>query len=299
RMLGYSRDEIVSMNWADLTGDMSSRDVKRKIIERKKGISERYELNWRTKGGEIVPTIISATPYFNSAGDFVGTFAVVTEISRQKELEQTQQFYLDLITHDIANQLQVIITSSGLIDSELPSTYIEDAKVDILDAVDRCNRLITKVKRAAELRFIPLQKTDLRTVLRAKVKALEKIYGVRVEFENIKKKINVQADTLLGELIWNLLENAVKHNPKEEKQIWVSGHSDNGMYHLSIADDGPGISNARKTILFERRKGSGGVGLTLVSQMARKYGGIVSVHDRIEGKPSLGAKFVLSLQITK
>ena len=295
-MLGIPCDEIIGKEWSVFAPKMDSESVLKKVSNRREGKSEHYELEWEGKDGRIVPTIISATPYFDSDGKFLGTFAVITEITAQKDAEDTVQFYLDLLTHDIANQLQVIMTSSGLIDNELPLSYIEEARTDILDAVERCNRLITKVKRAGQLRHIPFTSIDLSAVVSEKVAVLERVYGANVEIKGFKKPVVVRADALLGELVWNLLENAARHNPKSKKNVWIDEEHENGLIRLSVADDGPGISKRRKKTVFDKTKRFGGVGLTLVDQMARKYGGRVEILDRIEGKSNKGAKFVLVLQ---
>ena len=299
RMLGYETDEILGKKWIDFAKDMTKDDFKSKVATRKTGISESYELTWTSKTGDLVPTIVSATPYFNRNGKFIGTFAVITEITAQKEAEETVQFYLDLLSHDIANQLQVIMTSSGLLEEEVPPSYIDDARKDILDAVERCNRLITKVKRAAQIRFIPLSRIDVIPVLKEKIKVLERVYGAKVHIKGLKKSSPVEADVLLGEMIWNLLENAARHNPKEEKQVWVTCEEKEETCSLIIADDGPGLSDMRKKTIFTERKHGGGVGIALVSQMIRKYGGAIEVQDRVIGKPAMGSKFVVTLRKAK
>jgi PAS domain S-box-containing protein len=295
-MLDRSPEEVIGQPWFQFTRDKDQDWVQDKVEERRSGKTARYELEWVRKSGEIVPSIISATPLEDQQGNFLGTFAVITEISAQKEAEDTIQFYLDLLTHDIANQLQVMITATGLLDTELPESYLEEAQADILDAVERCNRLITKVKRAGEFRRLPTTSIDLTSVLDEKVKVLVRVYGATVFVEDIEPPVHVRADALLGELLWNLLENAVRHNPREKPRVWVSGSREDAMYKLSISDDGPGISSARKKTIFSRRGHSGGVGLTLVAQMARKYGGAIEVMDRVKGKPSHGSKFILTLQ---
>ncbi|MFW9944975.1 MAG: PAS domain S-box protein [Candidatus Sifarchaeia archaeon] len=295
-MLDRFPEEVIGQPWFQFTKDKDQDWVQDKVEERRSGKTARYELEWIKKSGEIVPSIISATPLEDQKGNFLGTFAVITEISSQKEAEDTIQFYLDLLTHDIANQLQVMITATGLLDTELPESYLEEAQTDILDAVERCNRLITKVKRAGEFRRLPTTTVDLTSVLDEKVKVLVKVYGATVFVEDIEPPVHVRADALLGELLWNLLENAVRHNPREKPRVWVSGSREDAMYKLSISDDGPGISSARKKTIFSRRGHSGGVGLTLVAQMARKYGGGIEVMDRVKGKPSHGSKFILTLQ---
>lgn len=296
RMLEYESDEIVGKSWIDFVKDIGMDELKSKLSERKTGVSESYELTWVSKTGDFIPTIISATPYIDHTGKFVGTFAVITEISAQKESEETVQFYLDLLSHDIANQLQVIMTSSGLLEEEVPPSYIDDAQKDILDAVERCNRLITKVKRAAQIRHIPLSRIDVMPVLKEKINVLKRVYSANVHIKGMKKSFHVEADVLLGEMIWNLLENAARHNPKDEKQVWVTCETKTDTCDLVIADDGPGLSDMRKKTLFTERKHGGGVGITLVSQMIRKYGGSIEVQDRVIGKPSMGSKFIVTLK---
>lgn len=295
RMLGYKPKELIGKCWVDFTKDKNLELFKSKVEERKSGISDRYELEWVTKSGRIVPTIVSATPITDTNHKFTGTFAVITEITAQKNAEDTVQFYLDLLTHDIANQLQVIMTSAGLLDQELPKSYLDDAQKDIQDAVERCTRLITKVKRAGQLRHLPRTRMDLSTVVKEKVAVLERVYDAKSILRNLDTPALVWADALLGELVWNLLENAARHNPNEEKKVWVSTSIKNGHVVLSISDNGPGISETRKKVIFDKSKRQGGVGLTLVSQMARKYNGTLEVKDRVRGQPTQGAKFVLSL----
>ncbi len=299
KMLGYEPDEIVGKAWLDLTTGTTPEVMESKIANRRKGESERYELQWRTKHGDTVPTIISAVPLFDENGVLTGTFGVVTDITAQKEAEDTIQFYLDLLTHDVANQLQVIMTSSGLIDSDLPKAYVEDARHDIVDAVQRCDRLITKVKRAAQTRILPRTKMDLSTVVKEKAAVLERVYSAEVSIKGLDDAIIVWADALLGELIWNLLENAARHNPSDDKKIWISLSRRNGSILLNIGDNGPGVSDAKKENIFDKSRRSGGVGLTLVYQMARKYGGSIKVDDRVKGDSSKGAKFILALEEVK
>ena len=299
RMLGCNACELIGKHWSDLTDEMTPGDVKGKIRERKSGVSESYELTWCHKNGDTVPTIVSATPYIDHDGKFAGTFAVITEITDQKDAEESIKFYLDLLSHDIANQLQVIMTSSGLLEQEVPASYIEDARQDILDAVDRCNRLITKVKRAGQIRQIPLTSVDLVDVIDEKTAVLERVYNAQIHRTGLKKNIMVDADVLLGELIWNLLENSARHNPTDNKEVWISVNTKGNSVLLSIGDNGPGLSNARKKTLFTERSHAGGVGLKLVRQMTRKYGGSIEVDDRVKGKPNEGVNFTVTLQKTK
>ncbi len=295
QMLEYTRDEIVGRCWLDFT--TADRDeMEERIRQREEGQSERYELEWITKSGRAVYTLVSAVPLFDRSGEFKGTFGVVTDITTQKEYEDTIQFYLDLLTHDIANQLQVIMTAVGLLDQDLPKQYLDDARQDITDAIQRCDRLITKVKRAGQTRYLPLTRMDLATVIKEKAAVLQRVYSTEVTLKGMNGASMVWADALLGEMVWNLLENAARHNPSKKRRVWISTSRKNGNLQLVISDNGPGISDSKKKTLFQKMQRSGGVGLTLVSQMIRKYGGTIEVNDRVKGSPSKGAKFIITLK---
>ncbi len=299
RMLGCEPDELIGKNWSELTDEMTLEDTMAKMADRKSGISERYELTWCHKSGDTVPTIVSATPYVDSDGKFAGTFASITEISAQKDAEESIQFYLDLLSHDIANQLQVIMTSSGLLEEDVPASYVKDAQQDIFDAVERCNRLITKVKRAGQIRNIPISSIDLVDVLDEKTAVLERVYNAKIHRTGSKKTTMVNADGLLGELIWNLLENSARHNPTDNKEVWVSVKSKGDSVFLAIGDNGPGLSDTRKKNLFTERSHAGGVGLKLVRQMIRKYSGSIEVLNRVKDSPSEGLNFIVTLRKSK
>jgi signal transduction histidine kinase len=101
----------------------------------------------------------------------------------------------------------------------------------------------------------------------------------------------VKADKFLDMMVRNLLDNAVGHNDDEESRIWVKLRDSKGGYEFSIADDGPGIRDELKEVLFDPNRRFGGVGIHVVRQIAEKYGGNIEVRDRIEGQYNMGVEF--------
>ncbi len=110
---------------------------------------------------------------------------------------------------------------------------------------------------------------------------------------------------LLGQAVANLLDNAIKYGHREDVdgngaagEIMLAGSRRDDAIELSIADDGPGVPQAERDRVLKRfvrleasrsLPGSG-LGLSLVSAVARLHGGSVRLHDN---KP--GLKVVLSL----
>ena len=72
-MLGYSRDEIVGCKLIDFVHDDYKELMKDQIARRKKGQEERFELAWKTKGGDTVYTSASPKALYDEEGRFIGS----------------------------------------------------------------------------------------------------------------------------------------------------------------------------------------------------------------------------------
>ena len=79
-MIGHSIDEYVAEH--ELTAN------EEQINQRRAGASGRYERCFRSRNGDEVWCIVSATPLFGPDGAFAGSFAMLTDITRRKTVEQ-------------------------------------------------------------------------------------------------------------------------------------------------------------------------------------------------------------------
>ena len=108
---------------------------------------------------------------------------------------------------------------------------------------------------------------------------------------------SVFATPILSSVFGNLLDNAVFHNDKATVDIQVDIDVRNDTVVVRIADNGPGIPDARKRVVFGRgEKGlespGSGLGLYLVDNLVDTYGGSVWIED---AEPT-GAAFCVELQ---
>ncbi len=165
-----------------------------------------------------------------------------------------------------------------------------------IESVERAQNLIQKVQATRGLLTVPLTEKSLRNALEESVGALKATYDdLEIKVNYRLRRSKVKADQYLDNLLANLLENATIHNNRSPRRVWVTLRESKGGYEISIADNGPGISNEKKENLFDPERRFGGVGIHQALRIAQKYGGYISVEDRIVNDSSQGAKFLVWL----
>lgn len=214
-----------------------------------------------------------------------------TRIRTQKE---RAMLYLDILSHDFRNQLQVILGSTMVMEARL--TDPDDRRIlgQVVSAVERCQRMISKANVTEPLMSVPLKPRKIAPTLEAIVMAQMELHGdVDIAITLKDADAIVDADEFMDQLFTNLIENAIEHNPRKERQVWVKLRKSGEGYEISVADNGSGISESLKKEIFDVSRRYGGVGLHLTKQICDKYGGRISVRDRVGGKPDEGAEFIV------
>ncbi|UCH05027.1 MAG: GHKL domain-containing protein [Candidatus Thorarchaeota archaeon] len=238
-------------------------------------------------------TLLSLATQVGTAIRVADLVVAITEAEREiKAAADTATLYLDLLTHDTRNQLQAILLAAEAIQQENPSSQTEALLNSIVDAVRACESLISKAQVTETFLSTELTALPLDQVVEEAMRRLGETYAdIEVEVENHIPGTRVYADRHLLHMLMNLLENAVVHNKTQPRKVWVFvGRSDEGVT-IRIADNGPGISDGKKEGLFDPDRRFGGVGVHQAQRICQKYGGRISVVDRVPGQPSHGAEF--------
>jgi signal transduction histidine kinase len=103
--------------------------------------------------------------------------------------------------------------------------------------------------------------------------------------------LELYADTMLDKALSNLMENAVRHGEKV-KNITIRSQEDGCDLKLYVEDDGVGIAEDEKEMIFRRGYGKHtGLGLNLTREIL----GITGMTIREVGVPGQGAHFEISV----
>jgi two-component system sensor kinase FixL len=87
-MLGYTPAEMMGRSMFDFMDETARALAEQRQIDRRKGLTEQFDARLQRKDGSEIWTSISATPLKDEAGNFVGSFGMVSDISARKHAEQ-------------------------------------------------------------------------------------------------------------------------------------------------------------------------------------------------------------------
>ena len=155
----------------------------------------------------------------------------------------------------------------NLVENLLSVTRIEDGRMNLNPTAELMDEILDEA-----LRHINRRGTDRRIIV-----------------ENERDYVLVHADAkLIVQVLINLIDNAVKYTPPES-EVRISVREEDGMVHVSVADNGSGIPDDAKDKVFEMfytgathasdSRRSLGLGLSLCKSIVNAHGGTISLRD--------------------
>ncbi|MFW9806536.1 MAG: ATP-binding protein, partial [Candidatus Thorarchaeota archaeon] len=257
--------------------------------------------------GDLRLIEVHAYPVIDSDDNVVQIINSALDITDQKWVEgqlatesRRARLYLDLLAHDMSNELQVIQGSAELA-KEVMTTGTESEMLyqfvhQIVESVNRCMTLISEARSTENLAIAPLvERSVSRALLDCAETIGENFSNCILVFEGENLDAKVLADKYLENLFIKIISNAVKHNLSDYRIVWIRLRPSNEGYEISISDNGPGIEDVMKEVLFDPKHRFGGLGIHFSLQIVEKYGGKISIRDRIHGHPNEGVEFVIWL----
>jgi len=218
-------------------------------------------------------------------------------LTRQNE---QMDFFNSVLRHDMLNGLNVMMAQADMLatnfedpDGVERAESISQWGQDITDLTETVRSILGTVTDDAGDSFDPVSLTN---VVEQEVDRVQSVTD-RVSYDcSLPDECYVRANDLLGDVVGNVLTNAVEHT-EEETLVTVDAVESGSSVTLRIADDGPGVPADRREDLFDRgQKGTAstgtGFGLFFVSSMVESYGGTV----RAEASDAGGAAFVLEFE---
>ena len=227
------------------------------------------------------------------------------EVSEQlRDLNELKNTLLHAVSHDLKGPVAAVLGAVSTLRRGEQLHITEEQRESLFDVIEMSGRKTDRLLNdLLDLDRIDrgLQQLDRRST---DVGALANrvmheggalgAHPVRVDADPVLVDVD---PAMVERVIENLLVNAARHTPLGTP-VRVAIHGMTEGIELSVEDEGPGIPDELKVVLFESfRQGPGsngggvGIGLSLVKRFAELHGGSARAEDR----PGGGARFVVSL----
>ncbi len=231
---------------------------------------------------------------------------------RLSDIDRTRRQILADLAHEMRTPLAAIEAHLEAVEDGVRELDTETLGV-LHGATQRLHRLaedIGTVSRAQEGQIdLRATRTSPATLLASAAAAAEEAYagrGVTLVVGDSDAPDVVADPERLGQVLGNLLENALRHTPAGGRVELAAAPSRRGWVEMSVRDNGAGIADEHLARIFERfyradparthERGGSGIGLTISRALVEAHGGRLTARSAGAGQ---GATFVIELPVAQ
>jgi signal transduction histidine kinase len=267
----------------------------------------------RIDGEHLLLSFMFANPVYILALSYIVQLRERLNQERQ-EFFQSKAAFLGMLSHEIRNLLQTMVSAIDLLDLRLSEPAERKSVARLQTAATQLQTYLVDINELTKLENpevrvqtsrvnIPALLSDIREEWLPKTE----LRGLRLEV-GIEEQIVPQSFTIttdegrLRQILANLVSNALKYTEKGSVTIRASLPTGNTPgIRLEVADTGIGIDAKYLDKIFQpyvrlnnprlgRSEGSG-LGLTIVARLVESIGGSVNV----DSEPERGTRFTITL----
>ncbi|MDR1398971.1 MAG: hypothetical protein LBJ41_03505 [Treponema sp.] len=238
-------------------------------------------------------------------GTILGAVLVILDVTEQEDREKLRREFSANVSHELKTPLMAIsgyaeIMSEGLAKPEDMWHFARKIYMEAQRLITLIGDIIMLSHLDEQNESLPMEEVDLLPLTQSvlmRVSALAEEYHLSITFDGEAAILTGWA-RILEELIYNLLDNAVKYN-REGGEIRIAlktntasslaGSPAEGRIIFSVSDTGPGIPVAEQERIFERfyrvdksrskDAGGTGLGLSIVKHAAALHNAQVEVQS--------------------
>jgi len=234
--------------------------------------------------------------------------------SMASDLERAEQLQRNMVA-DVAHELRTPLSNirgyleairDGVVQPDAATIRSLDEEASLLSQlVDDLQEL--SLAETGELKLV-CQTEDIarlikQTVAAVQAQAATKGLSVSIDLPDKLPPVNIDSHRI-GQVLRNLLENAVTHTAKGGA-ISIAARQQDNWVEVSVADTGEGIPAEELPNIFERfyrvdksrarATGSSGLGLTIAKRLVEAHNGKIEVQS----EPGKGSRFSFTVPISQ
>jgi PAS domain S-box-containing protein len=317
----------VNQTWIDWTGRNYEQHLgngwlhavlpedRKKVAEKLSGnitVHGLFEVEFRLNhvDGDVHWCVLTGQPQYDGGGKFAGYIGSCVDITEQKYIQQQKDDFIGIASHELKTPVTSIKAYTQVLEKMLlkKGEIKEAAMITRMDAqINRLTSLISDLLDVTKINSGKLQfndrKFDFVPMVQELIEDLQRTTERHTLVENHADIGMVFGDKeRIGQVIANLITNAVKYSPQADKIVITTSLKDDEVM-LCVQDFGIGISEDKLNKVFEQfYRVSGdmqhtfpglGLGLYISSEIIKREGGKIWVNSSI-GK---GSTFCFSIPL--
>jgi len=316
---GLNFQEMVDHGWLSLVPAEDCEKVDLKLRKFKEAGRE-FEMETRLldKDGEYKWHLVKSVPVRGDKQEITSWITSCTEIQSMKDEEVHKEGFLKLVSHELKTPVTSIKGYIQLLQSILPEKIeMETRKIPVKpylhrieSQIERLIRLISEMLDLSRIEqnelVLELSEFQLNDQIETVIEDLSFSHvDLQIEMNHIDH-ITVNADReRIGQVISNLVTNAVKYSPDHKRVSIKIFKSSSDEAAVCIKDYGIGIALKEQQQIFKRfYRVSGnkddtyegfGIGLYLSNEIMEKHQGKILVNS----EPGKGSEFTFILPLNQ
>jgi two-component system, sensor histidine kinase and response regulator len=317
QFLGRPREDIVGRTVFEFLDAENDAMMKEQLERRSTGQTGIYEIAFSRPDNAKVLCLVHATPLYDSNGVKTGSFAMITDITHRKRMEeeliiardkaeaatQAKSDFLANMSHEIRTPMNAIL---GMTHLALKTDLTPKQKGYLNKIQIAANSLLGIINDILDFSKIEAGKLRMESIGFHLEEILDNLATLmmvkRQEKEGIEVLFNTDPDVprwlvgdplRLGQVLINLANNAIKFT--EQGEIVISTQlveitKKAAVIQFSVRDTGIGLTDEHMTHLFDsfsqadtsitRKFGGTGLGLTICQRLVKMMGGKIWVESR-------------------
>lgn len=258
--------------------------------------------------------IIDAAQLTDSSGNAPNTRVVIRDVTSEYQLDQIRKDFVANASHELRTPLAIIsgylenlLDEGALDDPEMATRFLSVMKkhAERISRIVEDMLVISKLE-SGEASAINIEPFKIHSCINDVLERLESV----IQNQQAMVSVNLQHDKLImhgdrfywTQVLFNLIENALKQNPYKDLKIEVGVEETDKCVRIWVSDNGVGIPSADLPHIFRRFyrvekhhsqmeiKGTG-LGLSIVKRAIEAHHGTITVTST----PGRETKFLMTI----
>ena len=277
-IIGYEREEVIGRKAEDFLGEGGRQTMAAQSVGRETGRADSYEIEFPRRDGRMVTALLSPGPMFDDSGQYVGSFAVLTDLTEYRRLERELlaagsrlERRIGQNLHDSLGQvLTGVAFQAKALEQRLAALSLRE--VEQAETIrSLVNEAISQTQSLARgLMPVDLEDQGLMGALGMLANSTQSLYRVPCEF-TCEDAVLISDNDVAAHLYYIAQEavtNAVRHSGAS--RITIELNAGDGGIGLVVRDDGHGPPAGWE-------QGSG-LGLGIMRHRARMIGASLEIE---------------------